>query len=59
MVLVVSEMLNSAIEGVCDLIDMKRNEKVGAIKDVCAGAVLLSLVGLVLVGGWILWASLK
>lgn len=35
------EMINSAIEGIVDLISPEHNEKAGRIKDLAAGAVLI------------------
>jgi diacylglycerol kinase (ATP) len=52
--LIVAEMLNHAIEELCDLINPNYSEDIKLIKDICAGAVLLSIVGLTAVGVWVL-----
>jgi len=40
---VVTEMLNTAIEAVCDFIETRENEKIKAIKDIGAAAVGISI----------------
>ncbi len=44
------EMINTSIEKVCDLITTEHNPLVKIIKDVAAGAVLLSAVASLLIG---------
>ena len=39
-----AELLNSAIEALCDFVETRENEKVGAIKDIAAAAVGISIV---------------
>jgi len=46
----ISEMLNTSIEGLCDLIDKNYNKSIEKIKDVSAGAVLLSVVYSLFIG---------
>jgi diacylglycerol kinase (ATP) len=47
----VSEMFNTALERLCDKLSRgKRNRKIAFIKDVSAGAVLLSAVNAVIIG---------
>lgn len=41
---VVTEMLNTAIEAICDFVEIKENEKIKAIKDVGAAAVGISIL---------------
>ena len=53
--LTVTEMLNYAIEKLCDVVTAKKDGRVKAIKDVCAGAVLVAMVVLGVVGLWIIW----
>lgn len=44
-----SELVNSAIERMCDLMHPEKNEHVKFIKDVSAGAVLISLLFAIIV----------
>jgi len=46
----VAEMLNTAVEELADVVSPGYNAKVKVAKDVAAGMVLLSSVGLALVG---------
>lgn len=46
----VAEMINTALELLTDLVSPGYNEKAGKIKDVAAGAVLVSAVAALLVG---------
>jgi diacylglycerol kinase (ATP) len=46
----VTEMINTAIEKICNLIDENYNKKVKHIKDIAAGAVLLSAVASLICG---------
>ena len=39
-----AELLNSAIEALCDFLEPGENEKIGAIKDIAAAAVGISIV---------------
>jgi len=39
-----AELLNSAIETLCDFLEPRENEKIGAIKDIAAPAVGISIV---------------
>ena len=39
-----AELLNSAIETLCDFLEPRENKKVGAIKDIAAAAVGISIV---------------
>ena len=41
---VTAELLNSAIEAVCDFIETEENEKIGAIKDIAAAGVGISIL---------------
>jgi diacylglycerol kinase (ATP) len=56
---VVSELVNTAIEGVVDLVSPERNPLAGKIKDIAAGAVLVaaaaaSIVGLLIFGKYLI-----
>ena len=55
--LMVAEMLNTAIERLCNLINPGFSEEVRVIKDICAAAVLVSGLALVVVGSWIIAVS--
>lgn len=53
------EMMNSAIEGIVDLVSPQQNEKAGRIKDMAAGAVLIAsivsfIVGILILGKYFL-----
>ncbi|WP_221932390.1 diacylglycerol kinase family protein [Carboxylicivirga sp. M1479] len=48
-----TELLNTAIERLADFVEPKWNDKIGLIKDYCAGAVLISALISMLVGGLI------
>lgn len=55
------EMMNSAIEGIVDLISPEYNEKAGRIKDMAAGAVLIVsiislIIGILILGKYFLHA---
>jgi diacylglycerol kinase len=39
-----AELLNSAVEAVCDFVETRENEKIRAIKDIAAAAVGISIV---------------
>ena len=39
----VAEILNSAIEALCDFVEMRHNEKIKVIKDIAAAAVGISI----------------
>ena len=47
----VAELLNSALEALVDHLHPERHPAVGAAKDIAAGAVLVASVGAVAVGG--------
>lgn len=59
----IAELLNSAIEAVCDFMETRHNEKIKVIKDIAAAAVGISiLVWLVVLGVesiqlWQAWRS--
>lgn len=50
----VAEMFNTALENLCNLVDGTENEKIGIIKDISAGAVLVSAVN-ALVTAWLIF----
>jgi len=43
------EMLNTAIEGICDFVQPEHDEKIKHIKDVAAGAVLITSVAALII----------
>jgi len=45
-----AEMLNTSIENVCDMVHPEFDKRIGFIKDVAAGAVLLMAIASVVVG---------
>jgi diacylglycerol kinase (ATP) len=49
-IVVVSEMLNTAIELLTDLVSPEHNELAGKLKDVAAGAVLVASIAAAIVG---------
>jgi len=52
------EMFNSAIEKLCDLYTNEHNQKIKYIKDVCAGAVLITSIVSAIIGSMIFWPYL-
>ncbi len=50
---ILTELLNTAIEKLADFVESDWHEKIGIIKDYCAGAVLISAVISTIVGGLI------
>lgn len=52
--LTVAEMLNYAIEKLCDVVTTKKDVRIKEIKDICAGAVLVAGLALGVVGIWII-----
>lgn len=47
----ISEMINSAIELLCDLVMPEQNDKAGKLKDIAAGAVLIASIFSLIVAG--------
>jgi len=50
---ILMELLNTAVERLADFVESDWNEKIGIIKDYCAGAVLISAIISLIVGGLI------
>jgi diacylglycerol kinase len=48
---VIAEMLNSAIEAICDFMETRHNEKIKVIKDIAAAAVGISILVWIVVLG--------
>jgi len=49
-IVTVTEIINTAIEKLCDFVSPQHNEKIKIIKDISAGAVLITAIGAVTVG---------
>jgi diacylglycerol kinase len=47
-----AEMMNSALEALCDFVEDQHNEKIGIIKDIAAGAVGIVMFAWLLVLGF-------
>lgn len=50
---IVSEMINTAVENLCDLYTKSYNDKIKVIKDIASGGVLISAVFSLLIGFFI------
>jgi diacylglycerol kinase (ATP) len=50
-----AEIFNTAIEKVCDIIQPEFDKRIGFIKDISAGAVLLMAIVAVVVGILVYW----
>ncbi|MBW8370734.1 MAG: diacylglycerol kinase [Thiobacillus sp.] len=48
----VAEIMNSAIEALCDFVETRHNEKIGIIKDIAAAGVGIAMVAWLLVLGF-------
>lgn len=48
----VAEIMNSAIEALCDFVETRHNEKIGIIKDIAAAAVGIAIFSWLLVLGF-------
>jgi len=48
----VAEIMNSAIEALCDFVETRHNEKIAIIKDIAASGVGVSLIAWLLVLGF-------
>lgn len=57
-VLVYAELLNTAIELLCDLISLKYNVKIKCIKDVAAGAVLVVFIMVLCTNVFIIYTNI-
>lgn len=50
-----AEIFNTAIERICDIIQPDFDKRIGFIKDISAGAVLVMVVGSVVAGIFVYW----
>ena len=55
----VTEIFNTCIERLCDLIDLNQNDKIKYIKDLSAGCVLLASIYSVVIGCMVLGGVIK
>lgn len=55
LLVLIVELINSAIEAVVDRVSGERHELAGAAKDLGSAAVLVALVNMVVVWGLVLW----
>ncbi len=55
----VGELLNTALENLCDLVEPERSEGIKRVKDVAAGAVLLAAIVAVIIGGLVFWPYIR
>ena len=54
-----TEMINTCIEKICDLIDLNLNDKIKYIKDLSAGSVLLASIYAIVIGCMVLGGVLR
>jgi diacylglycerol kinase (ATP) len=54
-IVITAELFNTAIEKLCDLYSKEKDERIAYIKDISAGAVLISVTGAVIGGAVIFW----
>lgn len=54
-----AEIMNSAIEALCDFVETKHNEKIGIIKDIAAAGVGIAMFAWLLVLGFEVEAMLR
>ena len=54
-----AEMLNTAIEKLCDLVKPEQDPRVGDIKDLAAGAVFVTAIASAVIGGMIFLPYLR
>jgi len=52
LVVLVAEIMNSAIEALCDFVETRHNEKIGIIKDIAAAGVGIAMLAWLLVLGF-------
>lgn len=53
-----AEILNSSIEELCNIVDKSYNPKIGKVKDMAAGAVLVLAIASIVVAALIFWPFL-
>ncbi|MDQ0594715.1 diacylglycerol kinase [Chryseobacterium ginsenosidimutans] len=55
----IAEIFNTAIEKICDIIQPEFDKRIGFIKDISAGAVILMVIVAVVVGIIVYWKYFK
>jgi diacylglycerol kinase (ATP) len=50
-----AELVNTALEGLCDIVEPNRSEAIRRIKDVSAGAVLAAAIAAAAIGALVFW----
>ena len=55
----VTEVMNTCVEKICDYIQPEFDVRIGIIKDLAGGAVLLATIAAVCVGALVYWPYLK
>jgi len=50
-----AELLNTALEGLCDIVQPARSAGIKRVKDVAAGAVLMAALAAAGIGGLVFW----
>ena len=55
----VTEALNTCVEKICDYIQPEFDLKIGLIKDLAGGAVLLATISAICIGALVYWPYLK
>lgn len=58
-IVLLTEIINTCIEKICDLIDSNKNEKIKFIKDISAGCVLLASLYSIVIGCMVLGGVLR
>jgi diacylglycerol kinase len=54
-----AELMNSAIELLCDHVSPERNATIGKVKDIAAGAVLVAALTALVIGAIVFWPYVK
>lgn len=54
-VVLIAEIFNTAIEKICDIVQPEFDQRIGFIKDIAAGAVILMTIVSVIVGILVYW----
>ena len=49
-IVVITEAINTSIENLCNAVTMEQNDQIKKVKDIAAGAVLMSAITAVIIG---------